>query len=211
MKLQVALDFIEISSAIKLVQELQGIADIIEIGTPFIIKDGIKAVTEIKKVSTDMLVLADLKIMDAGEHEARIAFEAGADIVTVLGAADDATIHGTVNEARKHNKKVMVDMIAVHDIKKRAVEIDKTGVDYICVHTAFDIQATGKNPLEELNIMREVVGNSKIAVAGGVKPDTLQQIVVYNPEIIIVGGAITGKTDKRAAALGLKEIMKRDL
>jgi len=37
------------------------------------------------QVGDSVAVLADLKIMDAGEHEANLAFEAGADIVTVLG------------------------------------------------------------------------------------------------------------------------------
>ena len=39
--------------------------------------------------------------MDAGEHEANLAFNAGADIVTVLGVAHDETIRGVVRAARR--------------------------------------------------------------------------------------------------------------
>ena len=46
-----------------------------------------------------MRVLADLKIMDAGGYEVAKASEAGADIITVLGVSDDATIKGAVAEA----------------------------------------------------------------------------------------------------------------
>ena len=41
-------------------------------------------------------LLADLKIVDAGELEAQIGFDAGADIVTVLGVAHDVTIQGAL-------------------------------------------------------------------------------------------------------------------
>ena len=53
---------------------------------------------------------ADLKIMDAGEHEANLAFNAGADIVTVLGVAHDETIRGVVRAARR----VLYPSHAVH-------------------------------------------------------------------------------------------------
>ncbi|GJM70492.1 hypothetical protein HMSSN036_27080 [Paenibacillus macerans] len=62
-------------------------------------------------------MLADLKVMDAGAYEVMKAAEAGADIVTILGATDDATIRGAVEEAKKHNTKILVDMINVKDIE----------------------------------------------------------------------------------------------
>lgn len=35
-------------------------------------------------------------------------------------------------------------MIAVKDLAGRAKEVDAMGVDYICVHTGYDLQAVGK-------------------------------------------------------------------
>ena len=51
-----------------------------------------EAVRRIERSFTAKTLLADLKIMDAGEGEASLAFEAGAGIVTVLGVAHDETI-----------------------------------------------------------------------------------------------------------------------
>ena len=48
-----------------------------------------------------------------GELEADIAFKAGADLVSVLGSADDSTIAGAVKAARAHNKGIVVDLIGV--------------------------------------------------------------------------------------------------
>ncbi|MEM1486379.1 3-hexulose-6-phosphate synthase [Oscillospiraceae bacterium PP1C4] len=207
MELQLALDFITIDGAKKLLKEIGNGIDIVEIGTPFIVKDGVKAISEIKREFPDLKILADLKIMDAGEYETKAAIEAGADIVTVLGASNDATIRASVVEAKKFNKSIMVDMIDVLDIEKRAKEIDELGVDYICVHTAFDVQSTGKNPLEELLKVKRVVKKTGIAVAGGIKLDTIGEIVKAGPDIVIVGGGITGQPDKRKAALAMKAIM----
>ena len=206
MKLQLALDLIDLEGVRALLADLADLVDIIEIGTPLIIREGVKAVAEIRRTYPEHTVLADLKIMDAGEHEARIAFEAGADIVTVLGAAHSATILGTVDQARSCGRQVMSDLIATRDIAGRAGEIDAMGVDYICVHTAFDVQAQGPDPLEELRLVRPVLRHAGIAVAGGVKPDTMADIASHHPEIVIVGGFITGHTEPRQAALEIRKL-----
>ena len=209
MKLQLALDMVDIEGAKTILKEVNDVIDIAEVGTPFVIKEGLRAVTEIKNAYPSLKVLADLKIMDAGEHEARIGFYAGADIVTVLGVADDVTIQGVVKAARECGRQVMVDMISVADIEKRAVRIDTFGVDYICAHTAFDVQGYEDNPLEEMKLLKQVLQYAKPAIAGGIKKDTLKQIIPYKPEIVVVGGAITGRPDIRQAALEIKEVMKK--
>jgi 3-hexulose-6-phosphate synthase len=207
MKLQLALDLVDISGARSILDEVNDLIDIIEIGTPFIIKEGVRAITEIKKAYPLLEVLADVKIMDAGDHEARLAYDAGADIVTVLGAAADVTIQKVVSTAHEYQKEVLVDMIAVANIEQRVRQIDKLEVDYICVHTASDLQEQGGNPLEELEQVNAVVQNARVAVAGGVNREMLPHIIPYQPEIVIVGSAITSNRDKRHAALELKKVM----
>lgn len=207
MRLQLALDFIDIEGALHILRDVKEVIDIVEVGTPFIVRFGLKPVIEIKKEFPDLTVLADLKIMDAGAHEAQMAYDAGADIVTVLGVADDATIKGTIEVAKKENKEVLIDMIAVKDIETRAIEIDAMGADYICVHTAFDVQDQGLNPLEELELVGKVVKNAKTAVAGGIKTETLKKIIPFSPAIVVCGGGITSKKDKYAAAKEMKDLM----
>jgi 3-hexulose-6-phosphate synthase len=208
-ELQLALDFVTIAEAKAILAEVGDGIDIVEIGTPFVIQEGIRAVREIAEAFPKIKVLADLKIMDAGEHESKMAFLAGADYVTVLGAADDATIRASVAEADRHGKSIVVDMIGVADMDKRARAIDALGAHYICVHTAFDIQSTGADPLEELKVVKAAVKRAKTAVAGGIKIATLPPIAKEAPEIVIVGGGITGQADKRAAALEMKRILGR--
>src|SRR6478735_3071428 len=107
MKLQLALDLVNIPEGIALVKEVEQYIDIVEIGTPSVINEGLHAVKAMKEAFPNLQVLADLKIMDAGGYEIMKAAEAGADLVTVLGATNDMTIKGAVAEAKKQNKQVL--------------------------------------------------------------------------------------------------------
>lgn len=208
MKLQVALDTLSLEECIQLLEQTKGSVEIAEVGTPFIIEEGMVPVKEIHKRFPEIEVLADAKIMDAGEFEADKCFEAGASIVTVLGVSHDETIQGVVRSAKNHNGKVMVDMINVHDLAIRTKEIDEMGVDYICVHTAFDVQQSGQDPLEELKIVNNVIHHAKSAVAGGVKLETIQDIVNEGAEIIVVGGAICNAKNRAKMAKEMKGYLK---
>ena len=205
MKLQLALDLLDIHGAKRLLEKVADLIDIVEIGTPFIIREGVKAVTTIKEAYPGLEVLADLKIADAGEYEAKIGFEAGADIVTVLGFTHDTTIQKALNQARAYDRKVMVDLIAVDDVQKRAREVDTMGAHYVCVHTASDMQAQGVNSLLQLKLVHPMLKHAKMAVAGGVRPEILPQITAHRPEVVIVGKYITGHPDPRHAALEIRK------
>jgi 3-hexulose-6-phosphate synthase len=209
MELQLALDLVNIPEAKKVVKEVEAYIDVVEIGTPVVINEGLRAVHEIKQAFPNLTVLADLKIMDAGAYEVMKASEAGADIITVLGATDDSTIKGAVEEAKKQGTKILVDMINVKDLAKRAYEIDELGVDYICVHTGYDLQAAGESPFEQLQTIKRVVKRAKTAVAGGIKLDTLPEVVKAQPDLVIVGGGITGQADKKAVAAKMQELINQ--
>ena len=209
MKLQLALDLVDIPGAIELVKEVEEYIDVVEIGTPVVINEGLKAVKEVKATFPNLTVLADLKIMDAAGYEVSQASAAGADIITILGTAEDESIKGAVEEAKKQGKEILVDMIAVKDIAARAKELDELGADYICVHTGYDLQAVGKNSFEDLHTIKSVVKNAKTAIAGGIKLETLPEVIKEHPDLIIVGGGITSKDDKKATAREMKELIKQ--
>ncbi|TDL95245.1 3-hexulose-6-phosphate synthase [Macrococcus brunensis] len=209
MKLQLALDLVDISGAIDTVKQVEQHIDIVEIGTPVVINEGLRAVKEVKAAFPHLTVLADLKIMDAAGYEVGQAAAAGADIITILGVAEDESIKGAVEEAKKQGKEILVDMIAVKDIETRAKELDALGVDYICVHTGYDLQAVGKNSFEDLATIKRVVKNTKTAVAGGIKLETLPEVIEQHPDLVIVGGGITGADDMAATAREMHDLVQK--
>ncbi|MEM3222034.1 MAG: orotidine 5'-phosphate decarboxylase / HUMPS family protein, partial [Saccharolobus sp.] len=91
--LQIALDFIDINDAIKIVNQVKDFEnEIIEIGTPLLKATGIEGIKKIRKIVSDKIVLADTKTADAGDVEVEIAKLGEANIMTVLGIMDNSTI-----------------------------------------------------------------------------------------------------------------------
>lgn len=210
MELQLAIDLLDKEAAAELAKQVTDYVDIVEIGTPIVINEGLPAVQHLKDnvKDEDVKVLADLKIMDAADYEVSQAVKFGADVVTILGVAEDASIKNAVAEAHKHGKELLVDLIAVQDLEKRAKEIDEMGADYIAVHTGYDLQAEGQSPLESLRRVKSVINNAKVAVAGGIKPDTIQAVAAEKPDLIIVGGGIANADDPREAAKQCREAIE---
>lgn len=207
MELQLAIDLLNKEDAAELANKVKDYVDIVEIGTPIVINEGLPAVQHLNDNIDGVKVLADLKIMDAADYEVSQAVKFGADVVTILGVAEDASIKAAVDEAHKHGKQLLVDMIAVQDLEKRAKDLDDLGADYIAVHTGYDLQAEGQSPLESLRKVKSVISNSKVAVAGGIKPDTIKDIVAENPDLIIVGGGIANADDPVEAAKQCRDIV----
>lgn len=205
-KLQIALDSLSRSQASELSDQIFDIIDIIEIGTPMIVRDGLHTVSDIKKKHPHLTVLADTKIVDGGSVECEDTCRAGADIITVLALADNSTITGVINTAHKHSRKVMADLINVQNIPKRAAELFSMGIDYICVHTAFDIQKQGRTPLGDLKALLTVIPGSHAAVAGGINEETLHDYLTLAPAIIIIGGALYNAPDIRKAIIKMKSL-----
>jgi len=145
--------------------------------------------------------------MDAGRLEAQIAFDAGAHIVTVLGVANDATIVGAVEHATLRGRRVMADLIAAHNVAERAAEVAALGVDYLCVHTAYDVQREGVDPLHEVRRVQPVIGSEALAVAGGVQPDTVTELLPFQPAIVVVGGFIATHESPHQAAQAIRSRM----
>lgn len=208
-KLQLALDDLSLEQAAKLVEKVQDYIDIIEIGTPFVIEEGMRAVKYFKENFPEKEVLADLKIMDAGYYEAESAFKVGADYVTVLGITDILTIKECIQAAKKYGKYVVVDMICVEDMPKKIQELESIGADYLAVHVGVDQQAVGRKPIDDLKIMRQYATKAKIAVAGGINSNTIEEYMKLSPDIVIVGSGVAHAKDPAIEAKILKDALKK--
>jgi len=204
-RLQLALDGTR-EQSLAVLEHIAPLVDIIEIGTPLLYREGIHVAAEIRKLYPNMLLLADLKIMDAGEEEANIAFDMGCNFVTVLGVTQDKTIQGVVASAKRHGGEVVVDMMQVADVVERGHHLLAFGVDYLCVHTAFDQQEI-ETPLATLRRLRKGLTDAPVAVAGGVGLPTIDSILVMKPSIVVVGGAITRAADPAAVTHRLRDRM----
>jgi 3-hexulose-6-phosphate synthase len=203
MKLQVAMDVLTTEAALELASQVAEFVDIIELGTPLIKAEGLAAITAVKNAHPDKVVFADLKTMDAGELEADIAFKAGADLVTVLGTADDSTIAGAVKAAKAHSKGVVVDLIGVADKVTRAKEVTALGAKFVEMHAGLDEQAKPGFDLDGL-LRAGAQARVPFSVAGGVKLATIAAVQQAGADVAVVGGGIYNAADPALAAKQLR-------
>jgi len=199
--LQIALDTHDLITAIRIassiVSEL-GCENIwIEAGTPFIKSWGIIGIDSLKK-ATGCFLVADTKTMDTGDYEAEIVLGAGANAFSILSLASDETIRAGLEQARKMNGLVIVDLINHPNPVERAMEIDKLGVDIILYHVGIDVQKkrglTIDQLIDEIIELKKVL-KAKLAVAGGIKHGRAKPLVEAGADIIVVGSAITKAED----------------
>lgn len=229
MLLQLALDTPHADTVRRLLDRTAGDVDIIELGTPLLIRYGVDIIAGIRRDHPDKKILADLKIADAGAVEAALAFDAGADIVTVLGTAHPATIREAGERAKRSGGRVMADLITVREVDEAvslARRLDRSGLDYLCLHTAFDARRQGgtggqggpdgpggpggpddsARTLESIGRVGAVVERAGLAVAGGLDPALIEQLIPHGPDIVVVGGYITGNPDPDRAVQAVQAV-----
>ena len=207
MKLQIAVDIADTNRILEIGALVHDLVDIYEVGTPVIMKEGMVPVKALKDQYPDLTVLADSKIMDGGALECEDICKNGADIVTVLALADNATIEEVVQVAHSYRRKVMADLICVKNITERSRELIAIGVDYIAVHTGVDMQKKGRTPLKDLQELTKAIAPERAAVAGGVNMETVSSYIKEQPGIVISGSALYQAPDIRKAVLEMKEAL----
>jgi len=136
--LQVAMDLVDMGKVAQVLKELPDNDHlIIEAGTPLIKKFGLGVISEIRKLRPNAFIIADLKILDTGNLEARMAADATADAVVVSGLAPVSTIEKAIAEARKVGIYSIVDMLNVQSPAKVIASL-KVKPDIVELHRAID-------------------------------------------------------------------------
>jgi len=210
-RLQLAIDTQTLAEAEALVSRVRDLVDVVEVGTPLVIREGVGAVRRLHAVFPDLTLVADLKIADGGHFEATLGFEAGARIVTVLAAAADETIRDAVRAGHERGGEVMVDLMGVSDLARRAAEVDRLGVRWVCLHTPVDVQRgdadAARRAVEGLRRVKDVLRSAGTAVAGGITAATAPAVAALRPDLVVVGSAIARAADPRAAATALRRAL----
>jgi len=197
--LQVALDFVDNSRALKCAREaVAGGADLIEVGTPLLKAEGLESVRLLHREFPKHPIVCDAKTMDAGRAEVEMAAKAGASIATVLGVASDQTLQECVEAGRNYGIRVYVDLLGHPDPVARARQAESFGAAFVGVHCPIDEQMAGKDPFERLRRVAEAV-SIPVAVAGGIHSESAADAVAAGARVVIVGGFISKSEDATAA------------
>ena len=204
--IQVALDVADLERALQIAREsVAGGAEWLEAGTPLIKSEGMDAVRGLKRAFPAKTVVADMKAMDTGSFEAEMACKSGADVVTVLAAADDGTVKEAVAAAERFGARIAVDLIGAQHPVERARECVALGAKIVYAHAGIDQQMKG---LTSLSIASQIHGklDATIGIAGGIDANAIAQAARV-ADVVVVGGAITKAPDAAAAVRELRKAM----
>lgn len=214
MKLQVALDLVDLRKAVNLARELCSVgAEMIEAGTPLIKLYGMASVSAIKSACPKAEVVADIKTADVGGLEARLAREFGADWGTVLGMTNLETIVEFIKEGKAVGLKTAVDLIGSRDPEGRAQEILKAArPDLFIVHLGVDVQTRTGMRFEDLLEIALRIKNMGVgvAVAGGITERELELIIKRGAQVdvVVVGRSIVNDTSPASKFVMMNNILK---
>ncbi|MGK7378786.1 3-hexulose-6-phosphate synthase [Planococcus sp. 1R117A] len=204
MNIQLALDRLTKEECYQIVDETFEFIDWIEVGTGVIKEYGMAIVKEMKAAYPSKVLVADMKTCDAGRYEAEQAFKAGADVITVMGFANNQTILDALQVAHNYDKEVMIDLLEIKN-PERVKEIAGLGATLFCLHIGKDRQSQGEGAGKEgLEIFSDLL-SIKIAIAGGIDNEVIRNIKNSRIEAAIVGSAITKSEDPKKAAQQIRE------
>lgn len=200
--LQIAMDYISLPKALAMAVQVAPEVDIIEIGTPLCKAAGLEAIRSMREICPDKIILADFKTPDVGGLEATMAFDAGADMMTVIGGAALATVQQALDVARKRGKEMLMELTGVRDIIARATEWRRIGIERIVYHREWDSQSAGREWTEDdKDIIRKLIEMGyKVTVTGGMTMELLPFFADLPVSVLICGRGIREAADPRAAA-----------
>ncbi|MGD0535501.1 MAG: bifunctional 5,6,7,8-tetrahydromethanopterin hydro-lyase/3-hexulose-6-phosphate synthase [Methanoregula sp.] len=193
--LQVAMDLVDMGRVAQVLKEVpQNDHVLIEAGTPLIKKFGLGVIGEIRKLRPNAFIIADMKILDTGNLEARMAADATADAVVVSGLAPTSTIEKAIAEARKVGIYSIIDMLNVQNPAK-LIEKLKVKPDIVELHRAIDTEETA-HAWGDIAAMKKAAGGKLLcATAGGIRVEVVKDALKAGADILVVGRGITASKD----------------
>lgn len=209
--LQVAFDLVDIAEVRRVLCELpESDHLLIEVGTPLAKMLGIQVVKEIRSVRPGSFVILDLKTLDTGNLEVRLAADSTADAVVISGLAPKKTLELAINEARKTGIYSIIDMLNVPNPLQVLKGLEVLP-DVVELHRAIDMEnsAHAWDQIPDIKALASEDRRLLVAVAGGIRVDTIGQALAAGADILVVGRAITRSKDIKDMAerflAGLKQ------
>ncbi|WP_321419686.1 bifunctional 5,6,7,8-tetrahydromethanopterin hydro-lyase/3-hexulose-6-phosphate synthase [uncultured Methanomethylovorans sp.] len=203
--LQVALDNPNIAAIRSIVAQIPKSDHVIlEAGTPLIKRYGVDVISQLREIRPDAFIVADLKTLDTGNLEARMVADATADAIVISALAPISTLQKAVEEAHKTGIYAVMDTLNCQDPVAVLAELKKVGSlpDVVELHRGIDIEGTEHawGSIADIKAFSTESHKVLVAVAGGIRIDTMPLALKAGADILVVGRAITNAKDVRQVA-----------
>ena len=207
-KLQLALDNLDLQSALGAIQKTHAHIDVIEVGTVLCLAEGMHAVRTMRTLYPEHLILADVRIIKAGGLIAQMCFEAGANWVSVMSDAALETVTAVISQAHQHNGDVQIELNDNWTLDQ-AHQWRELGINQVVLHRSQEANSESKawqqSDFETINTLADM--GFKVTVTGGVTVNDIPKLKQLPIFVIIAGRAIRNAPDPLAAAQQFKEAL----
>ncbi len=201
-KLQIALDTFNLPSALGPLQQAADHIDVIEVGTILCLSEGMHAVRIIRSLFPDKTILADVRIAEAGSIISKMAFDAGADWVSVVSGAAPSSFEVVLAAAQTRQGDMQIELSDgwTWEMAQRWADL---GVQQVIFKRSRDLEAQGQlswgeRDFDTIHRLHEM--GFKVTVTGGVKAKDIARFAGVPVYIFIAGRAILKADDPAAAA-----------
>ena len=198
--IQIALDQTNLPAALEVAENIHTFVDIIEVGTILAFADGMNAVSTLRQKYPNHILVCDMKTTDGGAILSRMAFEAGADWITVSAAAHIATIAACKKVADEFNREIQIEIYGnwTFEDAKNWVEL---GITQAIYHRSRDAELAGIGwTNEDIEKMRKLSDlGLELSITGGIVPEDLHLFNGIKAKAFIAGRALVGEKGKKTA------------
>lgn len=204
-KLQLALDVLDLEAALTATEQALPAIDVLEVGTLLCLSEGMLAVRTMRKAFETITIVADVRIVRAGKKIAEMAFDAGADWVTVVGEAPAETLEAALEVARARGGEIQIEL---HQNWTRddAVRWRNMGLRHIILHSGVEVDPVGGEwSPQAMDAIRELAEMGfQVTATGGITRGSIPAFRRVPVSIFIAGRSIVEAASPRAAAEGLQ-------
>ena len=194
-RLQIALDVMSVETAQNiLTPEVIQEIDIVEAGTLLLASEGCRAVAALRShIGDEKQLVADFKIADGAAVLAGMFLDAGADLTTVIAAANAVSMEKAANEAGKRKKDIQIELYGSWSWEQAQKWYD-LGIHHIIFHHARDGAHCWNEKDVDLVYRLSKIG-FQVGVTGGLKEDDIRLFKGVPVYAFIVGRTLYESPD----------------
>ncbi|GAL20695.1 3-keto-L-gulonate 6-phosphate decarboxylase [Vibrio maritimus] len=198
--IQIALDQTQLPAAIEVAKNVESFVDVIEVGTILAFAEGMNAVKTLRKNHPDHILVCDMKTTDGGAILSKLAFEAGADWITVSAAAHIATIGACKKVADEFNGEIQIEIYGNWTMEDAKAWVN-LGINQAIYHRSRDAELAGVGWTEDdLVKMRQLSDlGIELSITGGIVPEDIYLFEGIKAKTFIAGRALAGENGKATA------------
>lgn len=199
--LQLALDVTDLDTAARATRQAYPAVDVIEAGTLLCLSEGMHAVRALRDDFDTATIVADVRVVRAGKNIAEMAFDAGADWITVVGEAPDETLESATRVAYRRGGEVQLEL---HEgwTREQVARWWDLGIRQIIFHRGVELDAVGSEwSARAIDTIRELADMGfRVTATGGIAVNKISTFRDVPISIFVAGRAIVQAASPLAAA-----------